>query len=238
MTKRPNPESPSSVKATVTEEFLVKMQENYASLLEEIKSIKNDLSTMRSTSIEAPGWFQEKMSTNLKGAATKDPSISSLAYSSYLIREAAKATEKSFNAVIEKFADTVDRKNDIHEVLPSDRKLIDAICEKGSLVKPVSFWRQPSKNPKNPRVIKVHFETTKDRNNFIFNFRKNLPTLPDQPRLPTCRRDMTVPELDLLYSLRKQCYAANSQMGQMKYYVRDLDISELAVPRPLNVPNQ
>ena len=239
MTKRSNPDSPTSVKATVTEEFLTKMQENYTTLAQDIKSIKHDLSLANSAQVlGTPKWFFDKMSTNLQGASRSDPSIPTLAYSSFLVREAAKATEKSFNAVIEKLPDSVVRNNDTHEVLPSDGTFINAICEKGGLAKPTSFWRQPSKNPKNPRVIKVHFDSTKDRNNFIFNFRKNLPALPDQPRLPTCRRDMTVPELNLLYSLRKECYNANCQVGQMKYYVKDLDIAELSTPRPLNTPRK
>ena len=60
-----------------------------------------------------------------------------------------------------------------------------------------------------------------------------MPHLQQGQRVPTCGRDMTQPELNLLFSIRKQCYLANQEVGLMKYYVRDLEIAELKQPRAL-----
>jgi hypothetical protein len=213
--------------ATTIEELktiIIKLCEETKSLRQEIVELKSNPQT---TPFGCPPWYVEKLDETQKKLAA-DPTASSLMYSSFLINESVKAIKKSFNAVIEGLADIPDR---TVTKVENDAKFVADICARGQLAAAVECWRQPSKNPNRPRVVKVRFLTVTDRDNFIVNFRKLCPVF--SARAPSCRRDMTVPELQLLYSNRQSCREANIKCGQFKYYTRDLKIVEMKVPQPL-----
>lgn len=89
--------------------------------------------------------------------------------------------------------------------------------------------RQGSSDSNRDRPLKVQFKSAEERNNFIYRFRKNLPNgyKNDFPgRVPSCRRDMTQMELQLLYKLRQEVYHRNKAAGRIAFYVRDLTICE------------
>lgn len=235
-TKRPNDDSPSTMRNMIEEETMDLKQICRAllslqDLMDQILA-RLDLYDKWMSYDGAPSWFVHKhmVSPEHKTLIKMDSTIPSLTYAAYIIKEAAKAPEKSLNAVIEKLPDSPTRK-DGKEIIESDGAFIRKICDNAGVPHPLEFWRQPQKSNDRPRIIKVKFPTTKDRDNFIYRFRKNLPH-GTNGRPPTCRRDMTVPELELLYTLRKQVYEMNKEAGCLKYYVKDLTVAISPSPRP------
>lgn len=179
-----------------------------------------------------PTWYQSRLSPVMKEVTESHPAIGSLAFTAFILKESSKMAEKSCNAVLEKFPD-IQHRAEGKEKLEQDGAMIHQVCEKANLAKPIDFWRQPCKNQKNPRVIKVRFNSTEDRDNFLKAFKKNYQG-PGRP--PISRRDLTVPELELLYALRNQVYKANSECGQARFYVHhDLTIRENTNPKPFAV---
>lgn len=83
-----------------------------------------------------------------------------------------------------------------------------------------------------PRILKVPFVDQTSRDHFLRNFRKSLPKIPNAPKNLSVRRDMTPPELSLLYDLRRKAYEANVASGLFKHIVVDLRIETLKNPQP------
>jgi hypothetical protein len=78
------------------------------------------------------------------------------------------------------------------------------------------------------------------RNAFISAFHKSLPddfATKFKGRRPSCRRDMTPLELQLLYRIRAQCWKMNEEAGSRVYVVRDLQIVKFK-PAPSQVAPQ
>uniref|UniRef100_A0A8R1ESL3 Uncharacterized protein n=1 Tax=Caenorhabditis japonica TaxID=281687 RepID=A0A8R1ESL3_CAEJA len=135
-------------------------------------------------------------------------------------------------AVIEGLADDKsDQQSD------KDKYFIDALTDACSLPKHIETFRVKCRNPDiNARPTKVRFECQKDRDNFIRNFSKALRALPSSPKFPRplrCRRDMTPDELSVLKNLRKKVFEANREAGEIRFYIRDLEIVQSPTPRPL-----
>uniref|UniRef100_A0A8R1I7Z1 Uncharacterized protein n=1 Tax=Caenorhabditis japonica TaxID=281687 RepID=A0A8R1I7Z1_CAEJA len=141
--------------------------------------------------------------------------------------------EKSVVAVLENVPDNLQGNQSI-----SDNIFLDKLCAScPSLPKPVLNFRVKCVSPTvECRPTKVKFSTQNDRDIFIRTFSKALRELPDRPatkRPIRVRRDMTRDELTLLRSLRKKCFEANQKAGEIRYFVRDLEIVQLTTPRPL-----
>jgi hypothetical protein len=152
------------------------------------------------------------------------------------LRHSAKTASKDTHAVIERLYD--DRSSSGH----AEWDLISQICSTADIEKPVNIWRHNSRrseeNSTKPRPLKIAFQTSRARDVFLERFNKTLPSwrtrFPGQR--PIARRDMTPPELRLLYLLRKHCYDKNQEAGRIEFVVRDLSIIKLKDPR--NFPNQ
>lgn len=241
--KRPPVDSPtgpmSPTQNPELNETLTKVVNAVNMLSEKVQQMHSGLEAVKTQLSEipvlngCPPWFHGFMSDHLKTVAASDNNIPSLAFTTFVIREAAKASEKSLNAVVERLPDTPDR---TETVLDKDLNFIKEVCSSAGISPPISVWRQPTKNTKRDRPLKVHFASKKDRDQFIFKFRSNLPKSAKQNGVnPGCRRDMTVPELQMLYALRKQVWELNTKAGKMAFYVRDLDVAECKDPRPLLV---
>lgn len=157
------------------------------------------------------------------------------------LKYSAQTPAKNTHAVIERLYD-----NRSANSVEAERKLVDSICNAAKIAHPVDVWRHNSKRmrdtasqlPQRPRPLKVQFASVRERDDFLYYFNDCLPAwrslFPGQR--PTVRRDMTQPELQLLYKLRKMCYSMNQDAGLIKFVVRDLSISQLKVPRSFPKP--
>lgn len=145
--------------------------------------------------------------------------------------------EKDFNAVIEHLDEPEpSAARNVKASFQSDTDLVKNICATGEVQGFVECWRNPGKSTSRARILKVRFLSTNDRDNFLRKFRSSLPlNIAGKPRV---RRDMTPPELQLLYELRKTCYELNQECGWQKHYIRDLTIAENQTRRyhPQSVP--
>lgn len=131
--------------------------------------------------------------------------------------------EKDFHAVIERLEEPEPNEpRNIRATYAADDLFIRKICTKGHLDGFVESWRHPGKNPALNRIVKVRFRSPADRDSFIRSFRMNLP--PNVSGRPRVRRDMTPPELQLLFQIRKQAWELNQVAGFGQYFVRDLEL--------------
>uniref|UniRef100_A0A8R1HVP1 Uncharacterized protein n=1 Tax=Caenorhabditis japonica TaxID=281687 RepID=A0A8R1HVP1_CAEJA len=140
--------------------------------------------------------------------------------------------EKSVVAVLENLPDNLQGNQSI-----SDNNFLDKLCASCPLLpKPVLNFRVKCVSPTVvSRPTKVKFSSQSDRDTFIRTFSKALREFADRPaakRPIRVRRDMTRDELTLLRSLRNKCFEANQKAGEIRYFVRDLEIVQLSNPRP------
>uniref|UniRef100_A0A8R1HM58 Uncharacterized protein n=1 Tax=Caenorhabditis japonica TaxID=281687 RepID=A0A8R1HM58_CAEJA len=140
--------------------------------------------------------------------------------------------KKSFLAVIEGLPD--DKSDHQSE---KDKSFIDSLTTACSLPKHIETFRVKCRNQNiNARPTKIRFSCQNDRDIFIRNFSKCLNALPSSPKFPRplrCRRDMTPDELAVLKNLRKTVFEANRDAGEIRFYIRDLEIVQSHTPRPL-----
>uniref|UniRef100_A0A914MJA5 Uncharacterized protein n=1 Tax=Meloidogyne incognita TaxID=6306 RepID=A0A914MJA5_MELIC len=68
---------------------------------------------------------------------------------------------------------------------------------------------------------------------FIQQFHSISRTISTIPNNVFARRDLSPPELQFLYQLRRHAYSLNNSCGLYKYVISDLHIRELKNPRPL-----
>ncbi|CAK5033687.1 unnamed protein product [Meloidogyne enterolobii] len=85
------------------------------------------------------------------------------------------------------------------------------------------------------RILKIPFCDVKSRDMFIRLFSQNKKNFPNLPHNVFVRRDLTRPELQLLYTLRKNAFNTNKFIGLYKYVVVDLSIKTLSNPKPFKV---
>lgn len=227
--KRHATNSPSALKQTIN---LDEDRNAINLIIDHLKKLDAKLDDLTAKvnkfSDSSPPWYRNTLPPLMKDLAENNPVIGSLAFSSFILHESAKMQEKSCNAVLEKFPDVPNRAQG-KEKLSSDGNMINDTCTKAGIPIPLDYWRQPSKNPNHPRVIKVHFGTVDERDDFLRAFRKNYQ---GTGRPPIARRDLTVPELQLLYELKKEAYDANINCGKGRFYVHDLTIRESKDPKP------
>ncbi|CAD6193343.1 unnamed protein product [Caenorhabditis auriculariae] len=142
----------------------------------------------------------------------------SLAERVKIAKEAAQFDEKSRRAVIERLPDA---KNENQNALDLD--FIKDICKVIHIDDPVEVYRHECSAKIRP--LKVAFSSTRIRDSFIQQFAKGLEEVRlSAPLKPRCRRDMTLSELRLLRSLRKQVYDANIAAGRVVCYLNDLSV--------------
>ncbi|CAD6195871.1 unnamed protein product [Caenorhabditis auriculariae] len=143
----------------------------------------------------------------------------SLAERVKIAKEAAQFDEKSRRAVIERLPDA---KNENQNALDLD--FIKDICKVIHIDDPVEVYRHEC-SAKNPTAQSRFFSSTRIRDSFIQQFAKGLEEVRlSAPLKPRCRRDMTLSELRLLRSLRKQVYDANIAAGRVVCYLNDLSV--------------
>jgi len=136
---------------------------------------------------------------------------------------------KSKTAVVEKFPESDGDNNLLREIVNE--------CGLGEELDEKEIHRHAGKREANvskPKIYKIHFKSSQSRDKFLKTFRKVVKSNPQKyPQQSFCRRDMSPPELKLLYSLRKQAYELNKNLNLYKFIVVDLKIMELSNPRPL-----
>jgi hypothetical protein len=163
----------------------------------------------------------------------RDADLAYFSLAADILRSAVNVTEKDRCAVVEHLADHDTSSNDF----TAEFDLMRAICVQAKITAPVAVWRhQPKRTSQRARPLKVKFASVGDRNAFLSSFYKNLPqdfSTRFKGRRPSCRRDMTQIELQLIYRLRAQCWQMNQEAGSRQYVVRDLQILKLQprVPR-------
>lgn len=160
------------------------------------------------------------------------PELSNVLRHISVAHSAVQMQEKARNAVIEKLPEPADLNTNRSSIQRSitDKMTVDNICVDLGIPIPIDVWRQPSKGVTRARPVKVKFSSNVDRDSFIRGFRRVLPTasrVPGQP-MPSARRDMTPPELELLREIRSEVYSRNKAAGCNAYYVHDLEIFETA----------
>uniref|UniRef100_A0A914P0A3 Uncharacterized protein n=1 Tax=Meloidogyne incognita TaxID=6306 RepID=A0A914P0A3_MELIC len=144
--------------------------------------------------------------------------------------------------------DTINKKSKIAvvEKMPfmseeDDKRIIEEIVSKcnlgDKLDKNTPPFRHTTKfsqtNSSRPQLIKIPFIDNVSRNYFIQQFHsitRNISTIPNNV---FARRDLSPPELQFLYQLRRHAYSLNNSCGLYKYVISDLHIRELKNPRPL-----
>ncbi|KAL3123859.1 hypothetical protein niasHT_004953 [Heterodera trifolii] len=134
---------------------------------------------------------------------------------------------KSKRAVLEKVPEQIDAVELVRKVA-AERGLMDEV-----------IFEEIHRHPKlqlpsgKNRIVKVPFVVKKNRDIFLKNFRKTLTKFIQFPKNVSVRRDLTRPELNLLYELRRKAYAMNQSENMFKYVVVDLSIITLKTPHPL-----
>ncbi|KAI1695910.1 hypothetical protein DdX_04073 [Ditylenchus destructor] len=154
------------------------------------------------------------------------------------IAEGELRREKSKRAVIEKLPEKPDNEQTTAADKEFVKQIAHAIGIPDSEIDIDATHRHGMRNP-NPakhRPIKVHFYSTKVRNQFMYGFNSAIKSLTIQTNAFT-RRDMTPTELKILYAQRQKAYEMNAECGQLKYYVVDLDLRERPNPKTLAKKN-
>ena len=236
--------SPESFRALVTEEInatktdltdvFKQIQNEFKKVVNKLDALDQRMEDMEKKLSGIPSWWNPEthMNNEMKEICSNDVSCAELSFASFTLAESVKAMNKARNAVLENLIDIEERKPG-KEKLDQDRQFVNDVCERGNLTKPIEIWREPSKNLTKPRVLKLKFTTTEERNNFLFNARKNMPVT-ISGRKPTIRRDMTRTELILLHKLRSIIYEKNLADGQTTWYLRDLTVARCTNPRPFH----
>ncbi|KAI1717683.1 hypothetical protein Ddc_09841 [Ditylenchus destructor] len=126
--------------------------------------------------------------------------------------ETEQLKAKAHRAVIEKLPESLDQAkflSDLIKELPDNHG-----------INTEQSHRHGEEKPGKSRIIKVQFDSEKNRNNFFRNFRPALDTLINKttaasekpPKYLRIRRDMTQTELNDLYAARKFCYDENAKI--------------------------
>lgn len=213
--------------------FLDVIQNKFKALTDEIRDLRQEIVNLKigpqTLPYGCPPWVFRRLPKPMQEICSYgDEDIPNLLFSTFMIREVVKANKKSFNAVVERLpeSDKTIAKSD------EDFKFVSDLCISANISKPEECWRQYSKNPDRVRPLKVRFTAVSDRDAFLKSFRKFCPIARGQPTI-SARRDMTVPELQLLYKLRERCRIENEMSGCFKFFVCDLSVVELARPQQL-----
>ncbi|KAL3082024.1 hypothetical protein niasHT_038206 [Heterodera trifolii] len=154
-------------------------------------------------------------------------------YTNFGITNQQMMVDKSKSAVLEKLPEAAEADdNDFIKGIVQDCGLGDKLDTGKEIHRHPKNKKMSDNNSSKGRIIKIPFVDTKSRDQFL----KKFPLIKRQKSLPSnvfVRRDMCPPELDLLYSLRRQAYALNQSSGLFEYVVADLAIKKLPNPRPL-----
>lgn len=104
-----------------------------------------------------------------------------------------------------------------------------------SVIEKVSFHRHPleKKEGSRDRPIKIQFLNQKDRDSFIHHVRHSQACRLSGSYHAFVRRDLTMEELEVDRSMRREAGKRNAEVGQLEFVVRDLRIVRLSNPRPL-----
>ncbi|KAI1696800.1 hypothetical protein Ddc_20135 [Ditylenchus destructor] len=154
-----------------------------------------------------------------------------------VVNDADKAKEKSCRAVIERLPEQATDS----ETEESDKQTLEKVArasEKEYQIISEKCHRSGPKREGRNRILKVQFQSQKERDIFLRSFRSSVKKCPNVNQKITARRDMTDTELKLLYDLRRQCFELNAKSGLFKYIVQDLEIKELQNPKEFKVKNQ
>jgi hypothetical protein len=169
-----------------------------------------------------------KRSKKIDELVKEDHELSYLVLACDILRSAVNVAAKDRIAVVEHLTDDRSRTDDFTK----EKSLCDAICTAAKIPVPLSVWRQKSNSQHRARPLKVEFANVKQRDLFLVNFHKSLISLPADVsscfagRHPSCRRDLSPLELQLLYKLRKKCWELNQEAGRRVFVVRDLRLEE------------
>ncbi|KAI1694090.1 hypothetical protein DdX_20298 [Ditylenchus destructor] len=138
--------------------------------------------------------------------------------------------DKSLRAVIEFLPEAANETTTVEQ----DRSFVESVATAmgNSGVQFDSIKRHGNKVENRHRILKVPFDTTENRNQFIRKFRVTVNTLQNPPNV-RIRRDMVQSELELLRQCRAECREKNEKANEMRFYVQDLEIKEAASPKPL-----
>lgn len=164
--------------------------------------------------------------------ASRNSEIAVLSMTCDTLLHSTHVVAKSRHAVVERLYDT--RKSDD---VTNERLLIDSICDIGNVQKPVHIWRHATKSQSTNRPLKLEFNSRSERDEFIRIFGSSIRSVSWRDkfpgRKPIARRDMTPPELRLLYLLRQEAHRMNQDAGEVAYQVIDLQLVKLKKPYPL-----
>ncbi|CAK5088687.1 unnamed protein product [Meloidogyne enterolobii] len=191
-----------------------------------IRSIINEIKTTpTNTKTEQTPWGSHPFSNNNQNS----PPIQHLIdISNFNASNSDIVIAKSKTAVVEKFPESDGDVAALKEIV-KECGLEKDLDEKGI------HRHGTNKNNFKPQIFKIHFISTKSRDKFIKSYRKIVKSNPNKyPQQSFSRRDLSPPELKLLYSLRKQAFNANLNCKLYKYIVVDLTIIELSDPKPLH----
>jgi len=145
-----------------------------------------------------------------------------------LVKQSAQLQPKSRYAVIEKlpFESEDDDRNLIEAVLTTAKIPVTAFvrCFRHGRSR-VQDGENSSSQPGRPRILKVEFQSTASRDQFIRSFRQSLPPPVFQMKPAVfARRDMIDVELRYQSQLRKEVFRRNQEAGLIKFFYRDLRI--------------
>ncbi|KAL7078096.1 hypothetical protein ACQ4LE_001360 [Meloidogyne hapla] len=211
-----------SISKCVVELLKPTIEQIVRSIIQEIiPSFNNNTTT---TSTNQP-WGSHPFSNNI----SEPPLQHFINISNYNTSHQETIINKSKTAVVEKFPET-DGDNELLREIVKDCGLGEELDEK-------EIHRHASKRETNslkPKIYKIHFKSSQSRDKFLKTFRKIVKSNPQKyPQHTFCRRDMSPPELKLLYSLRKQAFELNKKFNLYKFIVIDLKIVELSNPTQL-----
>lgn len=143
------------------------------------------------------------------------------------VSNADLVTKKSKSAVLERLPEGMDEKEAVRELAEKcellDKIDLDNVHRHGK-----------EKNNGKARIIKIPFQDSQSRNQFLYSFRQALHGT-NFPKNLSARRDMLPNELTILYDLRREAYELNKQANARKYIVVDLEIRTLNKPIPFNI---
>ncbi|KAL3080488.1 hypothetical protein niasHT_038925 [Heterodera trifolii] len=144
---------------------------------------------------------------------------------------------KSKSAVIEKLPEGDDDNAAVLRLL-QECALDDKLDPEKQIHRHPATPRTSDGHQSKPRIIKVPFVDQKSRDAFL----RKLPQVKKQKSIfcPNVfvRRDMTPPELDLLYFLRRHAFSLNLASGLFEYIVVDLQLKRLTNPKPFKAKEQ
>ncbi|KAL7071371.1 hypothetical protein ACQ4LE_009065 [Meloidogyne hapla] len=209
-----------SISKCVVELLKPTIEQIVRSIIQEIIPSFNNTTTSTSQP-----WGSHPFSSNI----SEPPLQHFINISNYNTSHQETIISKSKTAVVEKFPET-DGDNELLREIVKDCGLGEELDEK-------EIHRHASKRETNslkPKIYKIHFKSSQSRDKFLKTFRKIVKSNPQKyPQHTFCRRDMSPPELKLLYSLRKQAFELNKKFNLYKFIVIDLKIVELSTPKPL-----